>query len=132
MTREEMRENAIAELNSAFERYKNHVMNIVDRAWAEGKRNAETEKAEEIGKDILKSVMDKLTRNEHAFVNVTGTTITGPSMLTYKGTKDGELAPDIPNACKECSNHPINGGSGICHCTLGSQINYCTTGDAHE
>lgn len=25
----------------------------------------------------------------------------------------------IPEACRGCSNHPINGGSGICHCTLG-------------
>ena len=22
-------------------------------------------------------------------------------------------------ACKNCSNHPKNGGSGICHCILG-------------
>lgn len=27
---------------------------------------------------------------------------------------------DIPDACKACSNHPSNGGSGICHCTLGT------------
>ena len=26
----------------------------------------------------------------------------------------------IPDACKSCSNHPSNGGSGICHCTLGT------------
>ena len=26
----------------------------------------------------------------------------------------------IPEACKNCSNHPSNGGSGICFCTLGS------------
>lgn len=26
---------------------------------------------------------------------------------------------NIPPACQHCSNHPINGGSGICHCTLG-------------
>lgn len=26
----------------------------------------------------------------------------------------------IPDPCKSCSNHPSNGGSGICHCTLGS------------
>ncbi len=26
----------------------------------------------------------------------------------------------IPEACKSCSNHPSNGGSGICHCTLGT------------
>jgi len=26
----------------------------------------------------------------------------------------------IPEACRSCSNHPSNGGSGICNCTLGS------------
>lgn len=29
---------------------------------------------------------------------------------------------EIPNACKSCSNHPNNGGSGICHCTLGTPV----------
>jgi len=24
----------------------------------------------------------------------------------------------VPNCCKNCRNHPINGGSGVCHCTL--------------
>ena len=27
---------------------------------------------------------------------------------------------NIPPACQYCSNHPSNGGSGICHCILGS------------
>ena len=27
----------------------------------------------------------------------------------------------IPEACRECSNHPSNGGSGNCNCVLGSQ-----------
>ena len=27
--------------------------------------------------------------------------------------------PIIPPACINCSNHPINGGSGICLCILG-------------
>ena len=27
---------------------------------------------------------------------------------------------NVPEACKYCSNHPSNGGSGICFCTLGS------------
>ena len=27
----------------------------------------------------------------------------------------------IPAPCRKCSNHPSNGGSGICHCTLGLQ-----------
>lgn len=30
----------------------------------------------------------------------------------------------IPTACKGCSNHPSNGGSGICHCTLGNITEY--------
>ena len=25
----------------------------------------------------------------------------------------------IPEPCRGCSNHPSNGGSGICNCTLG-------------
>lgn len=26
---------------------------------------------------------------------------------------------NIPEPCRNCSNHPSNGGSGICNCTLG-------------
>ena len=26
----------------------------------------------------------------------------------------------LPSACVNCSNHPSNGGSGICHCILGT------------
>lgn len=36
---------------------------------------------------------------------------------------DSILAPswdaEIPVSCKNCPNHPNNGGSGICNCTLG-------------
>ena len=28
------------------------------------------------------------------------------------------LDQNVPECCKGCSNHPSNGGSGICHCTL--------------
>lgn len=31
----------------------------------------------------------------------------------------------IPDACKSCSNHPSNGGSGICNCTLGTPQATC-------
>ena len=31
---------------------------------------------------------------------------------------------NIPVNCRNCSNHPSNGGSGICHCILGSQVVY--------
>lgn len=47
----------------------------------------------------------------------------------------GNRAPQpIPNktfvqttgsACEHCSNNPKNGGSGVCHCTLGLQPIVC-------
>ena len=32
------------------------------------------------------------------------------------------LSIKFPNYCTNCSNNPANGGSGICHCILGTQI----------
>ena len=31
---------------------------------------------------------------------------------------------NIPPACRNCPNHPSNGGSGNCNCTLGQQTFY--------
>jgi hypothetical protein len=53
------------------------------------------------------------------------TTTTTP--YGYKMWEDYRKANDfncVPDTCKRCSNHPINGGSGICHCTLGSATIY--------
>lgn len=30
----------------------------------------------------------------------------------------------MPDACRYCPNHPSNGGSGICHCVLGTPTIY--------
>lgn len=38
---------------------------------------------------------------------------------------DMDARPIIPSACINCSNHPSNGGSGICHCILGSPVVTC-------
>lgn len=35
----------------------------------------------------------------------------------------------IPEACQNCSNHPSNGGTGICNCTLGLQSVTCNSID---
>ena len=32
---------------------------------------------------------------------------------------------NIPPACRNCPNHPTNGGSGICHCILGTMQVTC-------
>lgn len=29
--------------------------------------------------------------------------------------------PEVPLCCKDCQNHPTNGGTGICNCTLPEQ-----------
>lgn len=40
---------------------------------------------------------------------------------TYEIAEQTEpKAKNIASACINCSNHPSNGGSGICHCTLGT------------
>ncbi len=31
----------------------------------------------------------------------------------------------VPIACEHCSNHPKNGGSGFCNCTLGMRTATC-------
>ena len=40
----------------------------------------------------------------------------------YSYTAMEQALMEIPSACKSCSNHPSNGGSGICHCILGAPV----------
>lgn len=35
---------------------------------------------------------------------------------------------NIPSACQKCPNHPSNGGSGNCSCTLGGYDFTCSIG----
>lgn len=39
----------------------------------------------------------------------------------YINESKTESWPNIPPGCRHCSNHPSNGGSGICYCTIGIQ-----------
>ena len=49
----------------------------------------------------------------------------------YKPTAPTIYWPNnyIPEACRSCMNHPSNGGTGICHCTLGSPSVTCNSID---
>jgi hypothetical protein len=38
---------------------------------------------------------------------------------------------NVPEACKNCSNNPSNGGSGLCHCILGLTPVKCTINEAN-
>lgn len=41
--------------------------------------------------------------------------------LVREANKD-YLIEQMSQACKYCSNNPQNGGSGVCHCTLGTTV----------
>lgn len=42
----------------------------------------------------------------------------------YKSFYESKTFSNIPKNCVNCSNHPSNGGSGVCHCILGLQTFY--------
>lgn len=51
-------------------------------------------------------------------IGATNTTETLKSLNAYN-LKDSLISNFEQSACANCSNNPKNGGSGICHCTLG-------------
>lgn len=34
------------------------------------------------------------------------------------------IVEQVKDACKYCQNNPINGGSGVCNCILGTPVVY--------
>lgn len=111
MTRDEFMKHAEQEIDAAFRGQKNRMMNLVEQAWAEGKRNAELESVEQIGNELVNVVKQKV------FPHL-------PDLITADHITDVTLS-DIPDACKNCTNHPSNGGTGICHCIMGLREMKC-------
>ena len=108
MTREEFMKHAEQEIDQAFRGQKNRMMNLVEQAWAEGKRNAEVDVFKEAGNELVEYV-----RREFKL----------PTVITTDKTFDTFL--NVPEACKACPNHPSNGGSGVCFCTVGTKPAMC-------
>lgn len=61
MTREEFIRRAQGEVNEATNSYRNRMWNLIEQAWAEGKRNAETEAVTKI---VESAIRDAITRLE--------------------------------------------------------------------
>ena len=78
-----------------------------DETTTDSKTNTHNDfdKAKKIYDDLRQTIIDnnKEYSNMPKFINNTNLTTTS----------------NIPPACKGCSNHPSNGGSGICFCILG-------------
>ena len=109
MTRDEFMKHAAEEIDEALCRQKNRMMNLVEQAWAEGKRNAEMDKIDEFAKGVVEHIKKSI--------------IVPYEMKLPETTNTWELGYTVSNvldACKQCSNNPANGGSGICHCILGT------------
>ena len=104
MTRDEFMQHAEHEIAQALDGQKNRLMNLVQQAWAEGKRNAEIGAVDEVGKEL---------------VNVVKEALHFPTVITGDKWLDTTLS-DVPDACKICPNHPSNGGSGVCFCIMGT------------
>lgn len=106
MTRDEFMKHAEQEIEQAFRGQKNRMMNLVEQAWAEGKRNAEVDAFTAAGDELVNVIKKEL------FPKLP-TTITTDKVpcVTFS---------HIPEPCRNCSNHPSNGGSGNCNCTLGT------------
>ena len=71
MKREEFMKYAEREIDNAFRGQKNRMMNLVEQAWAEGKRNAEIDGVTSIVKGVLEKLseekeptLDEWTRGE--------------------------------------------------------------------
>ena len=60
MTREEFMKLAEQEIDKAFQGQRNRMMNLVQQAWAEGKRNAETEQVSEIVRGAVAEIQKRL------------------------------------------------------------------------
>lgn len=72
------------------------------------------QKAIEVQEQLLEEQLKSLEKLQEHLDRLSKTCPTYPTYLTSN-------TDYIPDACKSCSNHPSNGGSGICHCILGLQ-----------
>ena len=64
MTREEFIRRAQEEVNDASHVYRNRMLNLIEQAWAEGKRNAETEAVTKIVESAVKDAIARLEKKE--------------------------------------------------------------------
>ena len=113
MTRDEFMDIANKEIDQILVTQKNRMMGLVERAWAEGKKNAEVSGIEDIVKEAIEKIYQKPETQELLPHNIP---ITVPD-IHFEHMLD--WGHGIPDACRTCSNHPSNGGSGICHCVMG-------------
>ena len=114
MTKQEMLAYVETKMDEICAYFLNSVKDLVCDAWEKGKESANTDKAEEFAREIVEQVKKSI--------------IVPYEMKLPETTNTWELGYTVSNvldACKQCSNNPANGGSGICHCILGTSPITC-------
>lgn len=71
----------------------------------------------ELHDEILDKIHSELKESQPEFPEL--------SHIPYINNCSSIVDQTIPEPCRNCSNHPSNGGSGICFCTLGSPKVIC-------
>lgn len=66
-------------------------------------------------KKRIRELEEQLTEENEPLVQI--------NKVSYTPSNEWMLN-SVPECCKKCPNHPSNGGSGICHCTLGNNIRW--------
>ena len=136
MTRDEFMEEAKKKINDILTNERHELLSLINTAWEEGKKNAETEAIENKANDILEALRKQISDAAEASKVYLNTPDIGQipapawngSWAEEEAKKWGPYPNDnIPAACRSCSNHPSNGGSGICHCIIGTQPIMCNS-----
>ena len=95
MTREEFMAHAREEIDRAFAGQRNRMMNLVEQAWAEGKRNAESEAMTEAVREALKPILQPITVTTSWVPDTIPTTsLAYPPYINPIITCDGTKAPE--------------------------------------
>ena len=95
---------------------KDSVKDLVCDAWEEGKKSANTDNAEEFAREIVEQVKKSI------IVPYEIKLPEPPPGGWYPEPNSSKQETDkwMMTACSRCGNNPANGGSGICHCILGT------------
>ena len=106
----------------------------VHAVYKEGKKVWPPEDPVDIHDELSKGFarIENVIREETAkMAEIIREAVVQPNTYQYKPTTSFRTAETytIPEACRSCMNHPSNGGSGICHCTLGSPSVTCSSID---
>ena len=81
-----------------------------------GRHRDEIEKLRAEVADLRKEVRDY----EREISRLKTELLVGKNTIKFVSTTGATYSEDIPLSCRNCPDHPSNGGSGICHCTLGT------------